>query len=95
MPDQAQPFRRVYMLFNLDNDWQVSFLEADSDPEDIRALARPGEALGTCEARALFNYSTEGGRGGIYLQLTAKEYSTLQERGARKAGHPKAERREP
>ena len=96
MPDQAQPFRRVYMLFNLDNDWQVSFLEADltishlkpltfADPEDIRDLARRGEALETSEARALFDYSIGSGRGGIYLQLTTTQYSTLQERGCERA----------
>ena len=84
------PHRRVYMLFNFGKDWQVSFLEADLtfsplkaltlvDPEDIRDLARRGQALETSLARALFDYSIGSGRGGIYLQLTPEQYSTLRE----------------
>lgn len=85
---QIKPCHRVYMLFNLRKHWQVSFLEADlmvsplktlifSDPEEIRDLARLGEALGTSEARALFDYSIGCGNGGLYLQLTTEQYSSL------------------
>ncbi len=92
MPDQVQPFRHVYMLFHLLNDWQVSFLEADLtfsplkaltfvDPEDTRDLARRGHALTTSQARALFEYSIGSGRGGIYLQMTTEQYSSLREPG--------------
>ena len=90
MLHQVQTFRRVYMLFIFSKDWHVSFLEADLtisplktlifvDPEDIRDLARRGQALETSLARALFDYSIGSGRGGAYLQLTTEQYSSLRE----------------
>jgi len=79
---------RVYMQFVFRNGWQVSFLEADlatslpaaltfTDAEEIRELARQGQALGTPEARALFEYSIGTGRGGIHLDLPAERYALL------------------
>ena len=73
---QTKPFQRVYMLFALGKDWRVSFLANDlttsplntltfADPEEIRDLAQRGQALGTSEARALFDYSLGTGGGGI------------------------------
>ena len=78
------------MLFNFGHHWHVSFLEADltnsplkeltfADPEDIRDLARRGHGLETSQARALFDYSIGSGRGGIYLQMTTEQYSSLRE----------------
>jgi hypothetical protein len=97
MSCQAKPFRRVYMLFTLDKDWKVSFLEADlmvsplkrlifADPEKIRDLARLGQALATSEARVLFDYSIGRGNGGLYLQLTTEQYSKLREPGCERDG---------
>ena len=88
VPNQIQPFRRVYMLFRANNGWHVSFLESDLtnsplrpltfvDPEDVRDLARRGHALETSQARALFDYELGRGGGGIYLQLTPEQYSKL------------------
>jgi hypothetical protein len=85
---QTKPFQRVYMLFALDKDWRVSFLSNDlatsplktltfADREEIRDLAQRGQALGTSEARALFDYSLGRGGGGLYLQLTPEECSNL------------------
>jgi hypothetical protein len=89
MSSHAMPLRRVYMLFTLRKDWQVLFLEADltisplrtltlANPEEIRELARQGEALGTSQARALLDYSLARGSGGLYLQLTLEQYSKLE-----------------
>ena len=88
MRDRTEPTHRVYMQFVLRNGWQVSFLEADlatslpaaltfTDPEKIRELARLGQALGTSEARALFEYSIAKGRGGIHLDLPPEQYALL------------------
>lgn len=85
---QSKPFQRVYMLFALGKDWRVSFLSNDlttsplktltfADREEIRDLAHRGQALGTSEARALFDYSLGRGCGGLYLQLTPEQYSKL------------------
>ena len=85
---QTKPFQRVYMLFALGKDWRVSFLSNElatsplktltfADPEEIRDLARRGQALGTSEAQALFDYSLGRGGGGVYLQLTPEQYSKL------------------
>jgi hypothetical protein len=87
MSPQTKPFQRVYMLFALGKDWRVSFLSNDltsplktltfADREEIRDLAQRGQALGTSEARALFDYSLGSGGGGLYLQLTPEQYSKL------------------
>jgi hypothetical protein len=85
---QTKPFPRVYMLFALGKDWRVSFLANDlttsplktltfAGPEEIRGLAHRGQALGTSEAQALFDYSLRRGGGGLYLQLTPEQYSEL------------------
>jgi hypothetical protein len=97
MSCQAKPFHRVYMLFALHENWKVSFLEADlmvsplkrlifADPEEIRDLARLGQALATAEARVLFDYSIGRGNGGLYLQLTTEQYSKLREPGCERDG---------
>jgi hypothetical protein len=97
MSCQAKPFHRVYMLFTLHKNWKVSFLEADlmvsplrrlifADPDEIRDLARLGQALATSEARVLFDYSIGRGNGGLYLQLTTEQYSKLREPGCARDG---------
>ena len=86
---QTKPFQRVYMLFSLGKYWRISFLTNDlatsplktltfADPEEIRDLAQRSQALGTSEARALFDYSIGRGGGGLYLQLAPEQYSKLQ-----------------
>ena len=97
MSCQAKPFHRVYMLFTLHKGWEVSFLEADlmvsplkrlifADPEELRDLARLGQALTTSEARILFDDSIGRGNGGLYLQLTTEQYSKLREPGCERDG---------
>jgi hypothetical protein len=88
MRDRTEPTHRVYMRFVLRDGWQVSFLEADlatslpaaftfTNPEKVRELARLGNALGTSETRALFEYSIAKGRGGTYLDLPPAQYALL------------------
>ena len=72
----------------LNGGWRVSFLEANlatslpprlifTDPEKIRELALHGQALGTSEARALFEYALIKGRGGVFLDLTPEQHTLL------------------
>jgi hypothetical protein len=88
-----RPSHRVYMSFFFKSGWQVQFLEADlktalprkltfSDPEKIRELAKRGEAWATSEARQMLELAIEQGRGGLYLKLTAEQYSKLRQMGA-------------
>jgi hypothetical protein len=87
------PSHRVYMSFFFKSGWQVQFLEADlktalprkltfNDPEKIRELAKRGEAWATSEARQMLELAIEQGRGGLYLKLTAEQYSKLRQMGA-------------
>jgi hypothetical protein len=87
-----RPSHRVYMSFFFKSGWQVQFLEADlktalprkltfSDPEKIRELARRGEAWATSESRQMLELAIEQGRGGLYLKLTAEQYSKLRQMG--------------
>ncbi len=85
------------MLFTLHKGWEVSFLEGDlmvsplkrlifADPEELRDLARLGQALTTSEARILFDDSIGRGNGGLYLQLTTEQYSKLRGPGCERDG---------
>jgi hypothetical protein len=93
MSRYERPSHRVYMSFFFKSGWQVQFLEADlktalprkltfSDPEKIRELAKRGEAWATSEARQMLELAIEQGRGGLYLKLTAEQYSKLRQTGA-------------
>jgi hypothetical protein len=84
---------RVYMRFFFKSGWQVQFLEADlktalprkltfSEPEKIRELAKRGEASTTSEARQILELAIEQGKGGLYLKLTAEQYSKLRQGGS-------------
>ena len=66
----------------------MQFFEADArtplprrftfeDPEKIRELARPGEALGTSEDCQMLVYAIGLGRGTISLHLTPAQYARL------------------
>jgi hypothetical protein len=88
MSNATTPFQRVYMIFMLQRDWLVSFLNDDlttsplktltfADPEEIRQLALTGQALGTSEAQLLFDYAIGRGGGGLYLEPTPEQYSQL------------------
>ena len=91
MSGYDRPSRQVYMYFSLRSGWQVQLLEADlktalprkltfADPEKIRGLARPGEAMGTSEARQMLEHAIDTGRGGVYLKLTPEQYAKLKRR---------------
>lgn len=67
------------MSFFMRSGWQVKFLEADLETslprkltfahaDEIRELARKGEALETSEARQMLEHGIGTGRGGCYLR---------------------------
>jgi hypothetical protein len=68
-----RPSHRVYCTFFLRQGRQVQFVEADlktplprtltfTDPENIRELARRGEAWGDSESRQMLEHAIEVGR---------------------------------
>ena len=76
------------MSFFRRRSWQVQFLEADlktslprkltfADPDEIRELARRGDAWGDSESRSTLEHAIENGRGGLYLRLTPEQYARL------------------
>jgi hypothetical protein len=83
-----RPSHRVYMSFFFRSGWQVQFLEADlrtplprkltfTDPDEIRELARRGEAWGDSESWQILEHAIETGRGGLCLRLTPDQYARL------------------
>jgi hypothetical protein len=77
----------LHILFQAGG-WQVQFLEADlktplpqkltfTDPEKIRELAGRGGAWRDSDSRQVLEHAIETGRGGVYLRLTADQYSRL------------------
>jgi hypothetical protein len=91
MPRYDRP-HRVYMSFFQMEGWQVQFLDPDlkislplkltvAGPENLRELARQGDAMGTPEARRILERGIHMGSGGVYLRLKPEQY--------RKLGQPK------
>jgi hypothetical protein len=83
----------IYMSFLLMEGWQVQFLDPDlrasfplkltlEGPENIRELARQGDAMRTPEARRTLEYAIHMGSGGVYLELTPEQYWKLRQPGA-------------
>ena len=88
MSRYTTPRHSVYMSFQKNRSWQVQFLEPDlrtplprtfsfAHADKIRELARRGEALGNLEAKQALESAIENGRGGIYLRLSAEQYTKL------------------
>ena len=88
MPRHNRP-HEIYMSFLLvDGRWQVQFLLPDlktslplklikADLQNIRKLARRGEALRTPESRAMLDHAVQAGSGGVHIRLTRVQYSKL------------------
>ncbi|MGP8271757.1 MAG: hypothetical protein ACLQLH_16970 [Terracidiphilus sp.] len=85
----SQPARhRVYMSFQDRHGWQCQFLEADlrtplpkrlhfSSSDKIIELVERGTGFPDQESRLMLNQGIEMGRGGVFLNLTAGQYSAL------------------
>ena len=81
--------RKVYMGFTLrDGYWLVEFLEGDArtklrrklrfgDPAKILELAERGGADRTSADRESLKYGIGVGQGGVWLSLSAEQYSKL------------------
>jgi len=78
----------VYMRFELQQHWHVTFFEAGLERElprkltfqsagKILELARKGEAWGNLESRQALESAIAAGRGGVYLKLTPDQYARL------------------
>jgi hypothetical protein len=81
MSRYERPSHPRLLTFFYRTDWQVQFAEADLEtplprqftfnaPENIRELARRGEAWGDSESRQMLEQAIENRRGGRYLRLT-------------------------
>ena len=87
------PRRRIYMCFSLRGAWCVQFLEADlktplprqltfRDSAKIREMFDRFSDRKMLEDRNALDNAIESGRGGIYLNLTAEQYSELKKGGS-------------
>jgi hypothetical protein len=79
---------RVYMSFQCRNGWHCQFLEQDlktplpkklcfASPGKVVELVERGGGLSNLESRQALNQAIEIGRGGVFLNLTEEQYSTL------------------
>ena len=75
-------------FMSVDGGWYCQFLEPDlktplprkltfAHADKVREVATRGEALGTSEAKQIFEHAIEMGRGGVYLRLTPEQYGKL------------------
>ena len=75
-------------MFELRQQWHVSFVEAGLEtelprkltfrsPGKILELARKGEAWGTLENRQAIERAIAAGGGGCYLRLSPEQYAKL------------------
>jgi hypothetical protein len=79
---------RVYMSFQFRNGWHCQFLEADlrtslprklhfTSPDKVIELVKRGGGLTDQESRLMLNQAIATGRGGLFLNLTEKQYARL------------------
>ena len=82
------PRRRVHMNFMLRERWMCSFLEEDlktplprkvtfSDPQKMLEFVQRGGCILNLEDRQAFEHGLSIGRGGLWLNLTAEQYTAL------------------
>jgi hypothetical protein len=79
---------RVYLSFQCRYGWHCQFLELDlktplprklhfASPDKVVELAERGGGLSNLESRQALDQAIEIGRGGVFLSLTAEQYSKL------------------
>jgi hypothetical protein len=79
---------RVYMYFQYRNGWQCQFLEANlktslprklhfTSLDKVVELVERGGGIKEQESRLMLNQAIATGRGGVFLSLTAEQYSKL------------------
>ena len=79
---------RVYMVFQDRYGWHCQFLEADlktslpkrlhfASPDKIIELVERGGGFKDQESRLMLDQGIAMGRGGVFLSLTAQQYSKL------------------
>jgi hypothetical protein len=76
------------MYFQYRNGWQCQFLEKDlktvlprklcfATPDKVITLVEHGGGLPDQESRLMLNQAIATGRGGVFLSLTAEQYTKL------------------
>jgi hypothetical protein len=88
MSGQDRDRHRIYMSFMLRGQWYCQFLEEDlqtplprklrfASPDKVVELVERGGGLSNLESRQALDQAIEIGRGGVFLSLTAEQYSKL------------------
>lgn len=89
--DRCSPKRKVYLYFQLNNNWQCQFLEADlktplprkltfATSDKVLELVERAGGLKDLAARQAIEHGIEIGRGGVHLTLTPEQYAKLKRR---------------
>jgi hypothetical protein len=79
---------RVYMYFQFRNGWNCQFLEEDlktslprklhfTSPDKVIKLVERGGGITDQESRLMLDRAIATGRGGVFLSLTAEQYTKL------------------
>ena len=88
MPPQDDR-HKVYLYFQYRNGWQCQFLEKDlktalprrklcfASADKVIELVERGGGIKDQECRLMLDQAIATGRGGVFLRLTAEQYSKL------------------